>query len=205
MQAGNILIDDHGNVKLADYGVATSGFGSFHANPHQTFVGTPCWCARRTLIAQAWAEGTPLPGWHQRSWSSPTATTSRLTSGAACGACGSCLADQQSRSLGITLLELAHGHAPFAKYPPMKVLMMTLQNPPPTVRHACAYVKAFLLKLLRPKLEADSGERHFSRHLRDLVALCLQKDPKKRPTALALQQHKFVLTAKKPVRWTRSG
>ena len=28
----------------------------------------------------------------------------------------------------------------------------------------------------------------------------LQKDPKKRPTALALQQHKFVLTAKKPVR-----
>ena len=28
----------------------------------------------------------------------------------------------------------------------------------------------------------------------------LQKDPKKRPTALALQQHQFVLTAKKPVR-----
>ena len=32
----------------------------------------------------------------------------------------------------------------------------------------------------------------------------LQKDPKKRPTALALQQHKFVLTAKKPVRGSDS-
>lgn len=47
-------------------------------------------------------------------------------------------------SFGITLLELAHGHAPFAKYPPMKVLLMTIQNPP-------------------PQLEADSGSKHFSK------------------------------------------
>lgn len=138
------------------------------------------------------------------------------------------------RSLGITLLELAHGHAPFAKYPPMKVLMMTLQNPPPTVRlhGACASWRTPSLTFdscgPRSQLEADSGTRHFSRHLRDLVALCLQaravapalattscascscvaphtcvasqKDPKKRPTAKALQDHRFLQSAKKPVR-----
>jgi len=53
IKAGNILIDDHGNVKLADYGVATSGFGSFSAGAHQTFVGTPCWCALSGLDSRA--------------------------------------------------------------------------------------------------------------------------------------------------------
>lgn len=48
-------------------------------------------------------------------------------------------------SFGITLLELAHGHAPFARFPPMKVLLMTIQNPPPT-------------------LESEStGKKHFSK------------------------------------------
>ncbi|PNH08988.1 Serine/threonine-protein kinase OSR1 [Tetrabaena socialis] len=79
-------------------------------------------------------------------------------------------------SFGITLLEMCHGHAPFAKFPPMKVLLMTLQNPAPTLE--------------------DKGKRHFSKALKDLVTRCLQKERDKRPTAAQLLEHKFFKIAK---------
>ena len=75
-------------------------------------------------------------------------------------------------SFGITLLECAHGHAPFAKLPPMKVLLMTIQNPPPT-------------------LDSEPCKKPYSKAMRDLVAKCLVKDPTRRPTAAQLLEHKF--------------
>lgn len=80
-------------------------------------------------------------------------------------------------SFGITLLELAHGHAPFARLPPMKVLMMTLNNPPPTLD------------------QSPDSKKHFSKAMRDIVAKCLMKAPSERPTAAQLLEHKFFKTA----------
>ncbi|KDD76752.1 protein kinase, partial [Helicosporidium sp. ATCC 50920] len=79
-------------------------------------------------------------------------------------------------SFGITLLEMAHGHAPFARLPPMKVLLMTLQNPPPT-------------------LDSEPTKKPYSKAMRELVAKCLVKDPARRPSASSLLEHKFFKTA----------
>nr|BAD19174.1 putative MAP4K alpha1 [Oryza sativa Japonica Group] len=79
-------------------------------------------------------------------------------------------------SFGITALELAHGHAPFSKFPPMKVLLMTLQNAPPGLDY--------------------ERDKKFSRHFKQMVAMCLVKDPSKRPTAKKLLKQPFFKQAR---------
>ncbi|XP_057871554.2 serine/threonine-protein kinase BLUS1 isoform X2 [Cryptomeria japonica] len=81
-------------------------------------------------------------------------------------------------SLGITALELAHGHAPFSKYPPMKVLLMTIQNAP-------------------PGLDYDRDKK-FSKSFKEMIAMCLVKDQTKRPTAEKLLKHSFFKQGKSP-------
>ncbi|XP_020394316.1 serine/threonine-protein kinase fray2 isoform X2 [Zea mays] len=79
-------------------------------------------------------------------------------------------------SFGITALELAHGHAPFSKYPPMKVLLMTLQNAPPGLDY--------------------ERDKKFSRNFKQMVAMCLVKDPSKRPPAKKLLKQPFFKQAR---------
>ncbi|KAG6493860.1 hypothetical protein ZIOFF_048863 [Zingiber officinale] len=79
-------------------------------------------------------------------------------------------------SFGITALELAHGHAPFSKYPPIKVLLMTLQNAPPGLDY-----------------ETD---KKFSKSFKDMISMCLIKDPSKRPSAHKLLKQPFFKQAR---------
>mmetsp|Transcript_6212 Transcript_6212/g.21187 ORF Transcript_6212/g.21187 Transcript_6212/m.21187 type:complete len:288 (+) Transcript_6212:708-1571(+) len=80
-------------------------------------------------------------------------------------------------SFGITALELAKGFAPYAFHPPMKVLLLTIQEEPPSLRSYAT--------------EKSCTGESFSRSFKEMVRMCLQKEARKRPTVHTLLNSKF--------------
>jgi len=77
-------------------------------------------------------------------------------------------------SFGITAMELAYGYAPYAHEAAMKVLVLTLKNPPPT----CEQYK-------------DYGKPAFPKSFHKMIAKCLDKNPAQRPDANKMASHSF--------------
>ena len=84
-------------------------------------------------------------------------------------------------SLGITAMELAKGYAPYAKYPPMKVLILTIQEDPPSLA---------TYDIDDDDSAAMEDTEEWSKSFQQMISMCLQKNPAKRPTCQELLQSK---------------
>ena len=89
-------------------------------------------------------------------------------------------------SLGITAMELAKGYAPYARYQPMKVLLKTIQDDPPSLK---TYDDD-------PNANGSKAKQKFSRSFKEIIQLCLQKEADRRPSCTKLLSKPFLKKAR---------
>eukprot|EP00775_Hariotina_reticulata_P002775 gene2775-3068_t len=160
VKADNILLAPGGEVVLADFGVAAC---------HNTCNVSMVNIDMDALMASTFV-GTPC-------WMAPEVM--QQEDGYSTSA--------DIWSFGITMIELAHGQPPLAKVHPMRVLMDTMQKPPPCLEDHSAGLK---FSRARCPLAVWFCMR-ISQCMKEVVELCLQKDPALRPTATSLLSHRF--------------
>ncbi|KAF9270530.1 kinase-like protein [Marasmius fiardii PR-910] len=183
VKAANLLIDDDGTVLLGDLGVAAdlsedSSETMDPSAPRSSVQNTPSEPSspnpsQHVAVSEP---GTPVrPKMGKRKsfvgtpcWMSPELIQGKHYDSAA-----------DIWSFGITALELSLGRPPRSRESPQKVLLRTIQDPPPI-------------------LDRNGGEYKYSKAFQEFVATCLVKDPLKRPTAEQLLQSSFLKGAKEP-------
>ena len=85
-------------------------------------------------------------------------------------------------SLGITTLELGKGTAPYSNHSAMRVLVLTIEGEPPSLR---CYGED-------RGTDKQRTSAPFSKEFEDFCSQCLKKNPRQRLTAEKLLDHKFL-------------
>ncbi|KAI0794137.1 kinase-like domain-containing protein [Fomes fomentarius] len=183
VKAANLLIDDDGTVLLGDLGVAAFLWDSERPQAGQCSGSRTVNCdVFPGLNHTIHLRGPAGPAHRERPsrlgkrksfvgtpcWMAPEVITGRQYDASA-----------DIWSFGITAIELAQGRAPRSRVASDRVLVMTVTDAP-------------------PQLERSAGVHRYSSAFAQTVAMCLNKDPSKRPTALALLQMPFFRNTRKP-------
>ena len=168
IKCGNILLTRRGEVKLADFGVATQLQEGANERA-KTFVGTPHWMAPEVISS----EGNNGGGGEEKSNSGTDKRSkqfSRSSSSFAQGYDGK--ADVWA--LGISAIEMAEMHPPRHDVHPMRVIFQIAVDASPELNRRGEWSLAF----------------------HDFIAQALKRDPRGRASAPALKRHEFFKNAK---------
>ena len=168
IKCGNILLTRRGEVKLADFGVATQLQEGANERA-KTFVGTPHWMAPEVISS----EGNNGGGGEEKSNSGTDKRSkqfSRSSSSFGQGYDGK--ADVWA--LGISAIEMAEMHPPRHDVHPMRVIFQIAVDASPELNRRVKWSLAF----------------------HDFIAQALKRDPRGRASAQALRRHEFFKNAK---------
>ncbi|XP_064594805.1 STE20-related kinase adapter protein alpha-like [Liolophura sinensis] len=115
-------------------------------------------------------------------------------------------------SIGILSCELANGCAPYSDMTATQMLLEKVKGIKPVLCDSSTLPADLLSEVTQPageqRVQSEEGEkrhsaakyasqRTFSRHFHNFVDICLEKDPRRRPSATILLGHPFLKSLKK--------